>query len=127
MNHGTERNRRAYEAMTPEQKAAVEKIRIRHRTPEYRKEEALVRERARQEFPPLIVDADLAAIGAALRAERERRGLSLTDMMERTGIDKATLSKIENGKVPNPTYQTIRAYAAAMDKRAVWSLTDATG
>ena len=33
-----------------------------------------------------------------LRATRERMGLSLSDVAEQTGIDKSTLSRIENGK-----------------------------
>ena len=67
----------------------------------------------------------LAAL-AALRAERERQGLSLTDMMERTKIDRATISKLENGKIPNPTYQTLRTYARALGKRLVWSVENMT-
>jgi transcriptional regulator with XRE-family HTH domain len=32
--------------------------------------------------------------------------LSLTDMAERTGIDRATISKLETGKLGNPTNGT---------------------
>ena len=39
MNHGTERNRKRWEAMTPDQRAAVEKVRAGHATPEYREQE----------------------------------------------------------------------------------------
>jgi ribosome-binding protein aMBF1 (putative translation factor) len=122
MNFGTERNQEAWERMTPEQRAAVEKIREKHRTPEYRREEAVVRELVRQDVPPLDADADLMATLAALRDERERQGLSLTDMMEKTKIDRSTISKLENGKIPNPTYQTMRIYAAALGKRLTWKL-----
>jgi hypothetical protein len=124
MNFGTERNRKAWEAMTPEQRAAVERIREKHRTPEYRCEEAVVRELVRQEVPPLHADAALMATLAAMRGERERQGLSLTDMMEKTKLDRATISKLENGKIPNPTYQTMRIYAAALGKRIAWRLED---
>jgi transcriptional regulator with XRE-family HTH domain len=44
--------------------------------------------------------------------------------MERTKIDRATISKLETGKIPNPTYQTLRTYARALGKRIVWRLED---
>jgi transcriptional regulator with XRE-family HTH domain len=37
-------------------------------------------------------------------------------------MDKATLSKLETGKVANPTYLTIRTYAKALGKRVVWRI-----
>jgi transcriptional regulator with XRE-family HTH domain len=61
---------------------------------------------------------------ASLRLERERQGLSLTDLAERTGIDRATISKLETGKIANPTLLTLRTYAAALGKRLSWSLAD---
>jgi ribosome-binding protein aMBF1 (putative translation factor) len=103
MNFETELNRKAWERLTPEQKAAVEAIRAEHATPEYRAEEARIREEVRKEFPPLTADEPLLEVLAALRRERERQGLSLTDIMERTRIDRATINKLENGKIPNPT------------------------
>ncbi|WP_406698087.1 helix-turn-helix domain-containing protein [Singulisphaera sp. Ch08] len=51
---------------------------------------------------------------ASFKVEPERCGLSLTDLQAKTGIDRATLSKIENGKVPNPTYSTLAAFARAL-------------
>jgi len=61
MNHGTESNRKRWEQLTPEQKAAVERIRTRHRTPEYRAEEERIRDLVRREFPPLAVDGSVEA------------------------------------------------------------------
>jgi ribosome-binding protein aMBF1 (putative translation factor) len=120
MNHGTERNRKRWEAMTPEQRAAVEAVRARHRDPAYADQETRDREAVRAEFPPRHADDGLKAALASLRAERERRGLSLTDMQERTRIDRATISKLERGEVPNPTVGTLRAYAGALGLRLVW-------
>ena len=80
--------------------------------------------KVREEFPPLAIDPSLAAALAALRAERERQGLSLSDVSERTGIDRATLSKLETGKVTNPTVGTLRALAHALNKQLSWSLID---
>jgi ribosome-binding protein aMBF1 (putative translation factor) len=110
--------------MTPEQQAAVEVIRASHRTAEYRENEDRVRQAIRTEFPPHRADEELNAALAALRVERERQGLSLTDMQERTKIDRATISKLERGEVPNPTIGTLRTYASALGKRLSWSLSD---
>src|SRR3954452_20188312 len=124
MDHGTDRNRKRWESMTPEQRAAVEAIRARHQTAEYREREAKEREAVRDEFPPRVIDEELNIALAALRLERERQGLSLTDMQEQTKIDRATISKLERGEMPNPTVNTLRTYAAALGKRLSWSLAD---
>jgi ribosome-binding protein aMBF1 (putative translation factor) len=110
--------------LTPEQKAAAEARRLQRQTPEY--QEGLAKDVAaiRSEFPPRYADRDLTDALAALRIERERQGLSLTDMQERTRIDRATISKLERGEIPNPTVGTLRTYAAALGKRLSWSLTD---
>jgi DNA-binding XRE family transcriptional regulator len=60
----------------------------------------------------------------ALRKERERAGLSLADVSERSGIDRAAISRLENGRQPNPTLDTLCRYAAAIGKQVVWSLKD---
>jgi Helix-turn-helix len=52
------------------------------------------------------VMAFLSAI-AQLKHERERRGLSLADVSERSGLDKRMLSRLENGKIMNPTLRTL--------------------
>ncbi len=124
MEHGSERNRSRWESMTAEQQAAVDAIRARHRTPEYREQEERDREAIREEFPPRRADEELSAALAALRVERERQGLSLTDIQERTKIDPATISKLERGEIPNPSVATLRTYAAALGKRLSWSLAD---
>ncbi len=58
----------------------------------------------------------------ALRKAREAAGLSLADVAERTGIDKAALSRIETGQHPNPTVSTLCRYAHALGKRWKWVL-----
>ena len=118
----TKRNREALAKMTPEQRAAVEAIKAKHKTPEYRAEEVKLREEVRKEFPPIETDETIAGLAAAFKIERERAGLSLTDLQEKTGIDRATLSRIENGKVPNPTYSTLAAYAQALGCRVTVEL-----
>jgi transcriptional regulator with XRE-family HTH domain len=59
---------------------------------------------------------------AALRAERERQGLSLADIAERTGIDRAAVHKLEIGVNRNPTLATLNRYAEALGVRIEWSL-----
>ena len=61
----------------------------------------------RQEFPP-VGDPELIEALAGLRREREQQGLSLTDIADRTGIDRATISKLETGKIANPTISTLQ-------------------
>ena len=56
---------------------------------------------------------------AALRAERERQGLSLADINARTGIDRAALSRLENNEDSNPTLATLERYAEALGKQIV--------
>ena len=47
-----------------------------------------------------------------LRSLRAEQGLSLQELAERSGISRATLSRIENGEV-SPTAETLGALAAA--------------
>lgn len=63
-----------------------------------------------------ISSVRLAEIGKLLRVLRIKRGLSLSDMQGRTGIDRAALSRIENGRDTNPTIGTIARIADAMSE-----------
>ena len=122
------RTRRALEALPPEKRAVAEAAIARsdawRATPEGCAEQEEVIRKVREEFPPLAIDPELAKALAALRAERQRQGLSLSDVSERSGIDRATLSKLETGKVPNPTVGTLRALARALNKRLSWLVID---
>jgi ribosome-binding protein aMBF1 (putative translation factor) len=116
------RRRRLHDAeVTPEQREAAQARRADRQTPEYQKDLARDLEAYRQEYPP-AVDPELIEAVAGLRRERERQGLSLTDMAERTGIDRATISKLETGKIGNPTIGTLRTCAKALGRRLAWSL-----
>ncbi|GIF71774.1 XRE family transcriptional regulator [Asanoa siamensis] len=55
-----------------------------------------------------------ATIATALRHERERAGLSLTELARRAGIAKSTLSQLENG-VGNPSVETLWSLGVALD------------
>jgi DNA-binding phage protein len=70
------------------------------------------------------IDAQARAVFAAhdsarevvtrLKAERERCGVSLADMLKRTGMSREALSRLENHRSPNPTVRTLARYAAAV-------------
>jgi len=73
---------------------------------------------------PFGVYLELRLALAELKRTREAAGLSLTDVSERSGIDKAALSRLENGIHDNPTIETLTRYATALGKRITWSLQD---
>ena len=64
---------------------------------------------------------DLQLALQALRRERERAGLSITDVAARSGLDRAVVSRLETGKQDNPTAATLMRYAAAIGKRLLWA------
>jgi len=53
-------------------------------------------------------------IAAALRRERLRAGLSLTEVARRAGIAKSTLSQLENGS-GNPSVETLWAICVVLE------------
>jgi DNA-binding Xre family transcriptional regulator len=56
----------------------------------------------------------LLELVGGLKRFRQARKLSLSDVAQRSGIDKAALSRIENGLNPNPTFSTLETIARAM-------------
>jgi DNA-binding XRE family transcriptional regulator len=61
-------------------------------------------------------------LAAAIKSARKERHLSLTDVAKRSGIDKAALSRIENGQNVNPTIGTIETIARAIGSRLRFQL-----
>ncbi|MEV0154577.1 XRE family transcriptional regulator [Micromonospora sp. NPDC050686] len=55
----------------------------------------------------------LATIATALRHERTRAGISLTELARRAGIAKSTLSQLESG-AGNPSIETLWALGVAL-------------
>ena len=55
-----------------------------------------------------------AEIGLRVRALREGRGMSLSELARRASVGKATLSGLEAG-TRNPTLETLQSVAAALD------------
>jgi hypothetical protein len=60
----------------------------------------------------------------ALKRERQQCGLSIGDVADRSGLDRAVISRLENGKQDNPTVATLMRYAAGIGKRFLWSYED---
>ena len=57
--------------------------------------------------------APLDTIAAAVRRERERLGISLTELARRAGVAKSTLSQLEAGS-GNPSVETLWALAVEL-------------
>ena len=62
-------------------------------------------------------NAQLAAFGAFLRAQRRLANLSLRDMAQRTNLSNAYLSQIERG-LHTPSVRVLRSVAQALDLSA---------
>lgn len=56
----------------------------------------------------------IGLLAASVRRERERAGLSVSDLARRAGVSKSTLSQIE-AEVGNPSLETLWALAMALD------------
>jgi hypothetical protein len=77
---------------------------------------------------PVTLDAylNLRLLVGSLRRLREEVPLSLADVARRSGMDKAMLSRLENGRVANPGIETIARYLDALDKVIEWRVADAS-
>jgi ribosome-binding protein aMBF1 (putative translation factor) len=116
-------------------------FRANQKAPEQRARERALREKLQKERPSLedlvrTGDCDADAVMTmgmyfdvqralqALKRERRQYGLSIADVAERSGLDRAVVSRLENGKQDNPTVATLMRYAAAVGKRFLWSYED---
>ncbi len=52
-----------------------------------------------------------------LKQLRQEQGLSLADVSDASGIDRAAISRLENGVFGNPTLRTLETYARALGVR----------
>jgi ribosome-binding protein aMBF1 (putative translation factor) len=106
---------------------AAEQTRVAEARRQLAVDEPEIRRKVRaykQEF-----DAAQAALHDALKllkAERQRLGLSLAELSERTGIERPNLSRLENEAEANPTIATLTRYADALGKRLLIVLADQT-
>ncbi len=104
---------------TPEQQEELRSIRRRFQaarpTPEH-----LVASGDVAGFVPLGEYIDLREAMLALKRQRERLGLSLAAVAKRSKIDKAAISRLENGLQANPTVDTLHRYASAIGAEIAW-------
>ena len=124
------RTRKQLDQLSAEQRAKVESALAKYRTPEQRTDEEMVR-KTLDDGPSIgelvdrgEVDPERIMSGTAfdalqmvlsrLKRERVARGVSLKDLAERSGIALATLSRLEGGKNPNPTFETLSRIATAL-------------
>src|SRR5437763_6963428 len=77
-----------------------------------------------EEAEEVLLNPESSRALQGLKKERLRRGLSIADVSERSGLDRAVVSRLENGKQDNPTVATLMRYAAAVGKRFLWSYED---
>ncbi|MBL8797584.1 MAG: helix-turn-helix domain-containing protein [Planctomycetia bacterium] len=95
------------------------------RTAEQRAEEAAIRRQhaanpVRQRPTDVIKGQSFTAIlslVARFKAVRESQGLTLAEVAERMGIDPPALSRLETGKMLNPTLATLHKWAEALGQQ----------
>jgi DNA-binding XRE family transcriptional regulator len=107
------------------------------RTPERRAEHKAIREwyqthcpdtRAFAGVDPFPADVTLDGYVAGrqvvllLAQHRAAAGLTLADVAARTGIDEATLGRLEEGAIGNPSIDLLVRYAIGVGKRLKWSV-----
>jgi ribosome-binding protein aMBF1 (putative translation factor) len=100
-------------ALPAEQKAAIKAIRERSQRDRPGPDELI----DRGELDELVSQAqfiEVRALGTRLRGLRERTGLSLTDLSERSGLTRAQISRFETGWNLNPTVETLFRYTEAL-------------
>src|SRR5437868_11883523 len=108
---------------TPGQEAAEQALRLKFQEEKPTLEDLVERGDITQVFT-MGEYWELRKTFAALKALREQEGLSLSDLSEKTGMDRAMISRLENGQVDNPTIATIGRYARALGKRVMVRLAD---
>jgi DNA-binding XRE family transcriptional regulator len=99
---------------TAEQRAEEESIRGHHAANPVRKRPASAINN--QSFTAVL------ALIARFKAVRENQGLTLADVAERMGIDGPALSRLESGKMLNPTLATLHKWAEALGQKLTFDL-----
>ena len=54
-----------------------------------------------------MIVMDIAEYARLIKAERQRQGISQTDMAQRLGVSRRWLIEFEHARVPNPEFSTI--------------------
>jgi DNA-binding XRE family transcriptional regulator len=94
---------------TAERRAEEEAIRRQHAAKPIRQRPAGAINR--QSFTAILT------LVARFKAVREAQGLTLAHVADRMGIDPPALSRLETGKVLNPTLVTLHKWAEALGQK----------
>ena len=94
---------------TAEQRAEEEAVRCQHAANP-------VRQRPAGALPQQSFAAILALV-ARFKVVREAQGLTLAQVAGRMGIDPPALSRVETGKMLNPTLATLYKWAEALGQK----------
>src|SRR5207248_10929959 len=94
---------------TAERRAEEEAIRRQHATNPIRQRPAGAINR--QSFTAIL------NLVARFKAVRESQGLTLAEVADRMGIDAPALSRLETGKMLNPTLATLHKWAEARGRK----------
>lgn len=94
---------------TAEQRAEEESIRRQHATNPIRQRPAGVVNG--QSFDAIL------SLMARFKAARETQGLTLAEVAGRMGIDAPALSRLETGKMLNPTLATLHKWSEALGQK----------
>ncbi len=114
-------NKRIYRKATKEEQERHKRIRE-----DIQEELPAITQRARQKLAEALQRGiALQHTMVVLKAERVKQGLSLADIQARTGMERSTLSRLENQEEANPTVNTLTRYAAAIGKKVFVVLADA--
>jgi DNA-binding XRE family transcriptional regulator len=108
---------------TPEDKARLQAIRDHFQTARPSLDELV----ASGEYSEPVqhgVTLDAMHIASLLKRAREEARLSLADVAARCGLDRAAISRLENGLYENTTINTLHRLAAAYGKRFLVQLVD---
>lgn len=118
----------------------------RRATPEERARDAEIRRQVEAEKPELEAGAresvdryestlvrylqiqgafDLAAAVAELRSARQRKGLTLAEVSNLTGVAESELSDLETGDDESPTLRALQRYAQTVGLRIALELSEA--
>ncbi len=91
---------------SPEERARIQAIRERFQADRPTHDDLIASGEYEGPIPPDALVSYFAAM-AKLKSERQRQGLTLADISDRSGLDVGLLSRLENGKVVNPTLATL--------------------
>ena len=110
MNQKRPNSERVYRDLTPDERERIDRARAET---ENARETILTEGRARKAALE-AARREIARTVAALKAERQRHGLSLADVEARCGLKRSALSRLENDPQANPTLLTLQRYAFAL-------------